>query len=482
MIAGWMAHAIAVSGLLGTAAWLTEPILRGRRRPARLAWSAALVLSLLVPLSTFLLTRLQSGDAPAPGGAASLLSLTLMTRGAEALPTLASRLEAAGPWLLGTWLLASTALAVALAGGLFRLSKRARRWPTALLGEDEVLLSDGFGPALLGIRSPRVVLPRWTLGLEADRLRLVLLHEEEHRRAGDGLLLLAGTLAVVLAPWNAALWWQLRRLRAAVELDCDARVLHRGTPPAAYGALLFALGTHTPGLPFSVAALSASRSLLERRLSMIVRGTRPRGPVGTILATAAAALLVFGACEAPSPTGVRPIGGDPDARAGSPTPPAGTVHAIVTDAAGPQPMVFVDGERIPGGVPAGLDPADIDRIDVVKGEAAIRLFGPDAKDGVIQVFTKAASGDTIRVDTMRADTIRADTTPAGVLRRSTPGGATSAKALPADASVYLDGTLFEGDVSTLDPTTIARIDVVKGGPAGSIIRITTKKAAGGGEE
>jgi len=462
LIAGWMAYALAVGGLLGAAAWLTEPVLRGLRRPARLPWSAALVLSMSIPLSTFLLVGLGPGSDSAPVPAASLLSLSVVSRDSGALPSLASRLDAAGPWLLAAWLVASTTLAVALAGGLLRLSRRARRWPSAVLGEGEVLLSDGFGPALLGVRAPRVVLPCWTLGLEAGRLRLVLLHEEEHRRAGDGRLLLAGTLAAVLAPWNVALWWQLRRLRAAVELDCDARVLRLGTPPAAYGALLLELGTHVPGLPFSVAALSASRSLLERRLRMIVRGTKPRGPVGTFLAAGAAALLVFGACEAPSPTGVRPIGGDPDARASTPAPPSGNVRALVADASGSQPMVFVDGERTPGGVPAGLDPADIERIEVVKGAAAIRLFGPEAKDGVIQVFTKERTAEAAPLEAVPQ--------------------AESAAGIPADATVYLDGTLFQGDVATLDPATIARIDVVKGGSAGSIIRITTKKAAGGGGE
>jgi hypothetical protein len=474
LIAGWMAYAVAVGGLLGAAAWLIEPVLRGRRGPARLPWSAALALSTVIPLSTFLLVGLGPGPDAASAPASSLLSLAAVGRESLALPSLAGRLDAAGPWLVAAWLVASTTLAVALAGGLLRLSRRARRWPSAMLGEGEVLLSDGFGPALVGIRAPRVVLPSWTLGLEADRLRLVLLHEEEHRRAGDGRLLLAGTLAVVLAPWNVPLWWQLRRMRAAVELDCDARVLRRGTPPAAYGALLLELGTHVPGLPFSVAALSASRSLLERRLSMIVRGTRPRGPVGTFLAAGAAALLVFGACEAPSPTGVRPVGGDPEARAGTLTPGSGSVHYIVEGAAGAQPMVFVDGQRAPGGVPAGLDPADIERIEVVKGAAAVRLFGPEAKDGVIQVFTKAGSADTIRADTIRADPAHADA------RREIPGTA-SVRGTPTDATVYLDGALFEGDVSTLDPATIARIDVVKGGSTGSIIRITTKKAAGGGE-
>jgi len=99
-------------------------------------------------------------------------------------------------------------------------------------------------------------------------------------------------------------------------------------------------------------------------------------------------------------------------------------------------------------------------IEVVKGAAAIQLFGPEAKDGVIQIFMK--------------DGASAASAPDAVPQAEPAGG------IPVGAMVYLDGALFEGDVSTLDPATIARVDVVKRVTAGSIIRVTTKKAAGGG--
>ena len=38
-------------------------------------------------------------------------------------------------------------------------------------------------------------------------------------------------MAVVLMPWNLPLWWQWRRLRFAIEVDCDARVLASGRIP-----------------------------------------------------------------------------------------------------------------------------------------------------------------------------------------------------------------------------------------------------------
>ncbi|NUQ10962.1 MAG: SusC/RagA family TonB-linked outer membrane protein [Gemmatimonadaceae bacterium] len=66
-----------------------------------------------------------------------------------------------------------------------------------------------------------------------------------------------------------------------------------------------------------------------------------------------------------------------------------------------EPIVFVDGVRINtagGGVPAGgggsvsrlddIDPTSIDRVEVLKGAAAATLYGTEASNGVIQIFTK----------------------------------------------------------------------------------------------
>jgi bla regulator protein blaR1 len=43
--------------------------------------------------------------------------------------------------------------------------------------------------------------------------------------AHDPLLPRVAQLMVALAPWNLPAWWQLRRLRFAIQVDSDARVL-----------------------------------------------------------------------------------------------------------------------------------------------------------------------------------------------------------------------------------------------------------------
>lgn len=74
-----------------------------------------------------------------------------------------------------------------------------------------------------------------------------------------------------------------------------------------------------------------------------------------------------------------------------------------------EPIVFVDGVRINtagGGMSAGgggtvsrlddIDPSSIDRVEVLKGAAAATLYGTEASNGVIQIFTKKGSSGTAR--------------------------------------------------------------------------------------
>ena len=56
-----------------------------------------------------------------------------------------------------------------------------------------------------------------------------------------------------------------------------------------------------------------------------------------------------------------------------------------------QPIVYVDGVRVDG-MP-DLDPDDIERIEVLKGAAAIELYGEDASNGVVEIFLKDATTD-----------------------------------------------------------------------------------------
>jgi hypothetical protein len=146
-----------------------------------------------------------------------------------------------------------------------------------------------------------LVFPFWTLTLDDRQRRLMLAHEEEHVRARDPWLLAAAGFALVAVPWNVAAWWLVRRLRLAVEMDCDARVLGRGRDVASYGALLLAVGGRASRRLIGAAALGEPASFLEQRIRSMTAAVPHRylRQAAGLVAIAAGALVL--ACEAPRP-------------------------------------------------------------------------------------------------------------------------------------------------------------------------------------
>ncbi|MEX2570975.1 MAG: M56 family metallopeptidase [Gemmatimonadota bacterium] len=204
-------------------------------------------------------------------------------------------------WIAAAWGATSILLSVVLVGSMLRLGRRVREWPEETLLGRRVKVSPGVGPATLGLLTPTIVVPRWALDLPRHELEMVLRHEGEHVRRRDTLLLAIGILAAIACPWNPAVWWQVRRLKAAVELDCDRRVLRHGVPAATYGDLLFRLGSRGRLGSLAVPTMAGSTSLLERRLT-VMRKMQGRTSISTALsATAVALLLVAVACTSEAP-------------------------------------------------------------------------------------------------------------------------------------------------------------------------------------
>lgn len=57
-------------------------------------------------------------------------------------------------------------------------------------------------------------------------------------------------------------------------------------------------------------------------------------------------------------------------------------------------LVFLDGKRLPAESLSQIDPKEIVRIEVVKGQAAVRAYGEAGRAGVISIFTRAGQGDS----------------------------------------------------------------------------------------
>lgn len=310
MTSSWMLYCAVLAGMLGGGALAAERALHSFGRPTRWAWVVAVVLSAALPFASPYLGGLRTAlFAPAPAvtlgeGTAEVVRLA---SAAPAPPPggLREILLRADGLLLPAWLAAS--LLLLLGGGVLaaRIHLRRRGWRSETVDGERVLVSPRTGPAVVGFLRGRIVLPEWVLAWDEPRRRLVLEHEREHVRAHDPLLLLLALAAVVLVPWSPALWWQLRRLRLAMEVDCDARVLHRLPDVRGYGMLLLEVGRLASSGRLPAAAMSEPTSFLERRIHMM---TSPRNARRLRVAALAAGLcLAVAATAVALPAPLSPI-------------------------------------------------------------------------------------------------------------------------------------------------------------------------------
>lgn len=114
-----------------------------------------------------------------------------------------------------------------------------------------------------------------------------------------------------------------------------------------------------------------------------------------------------------------------------------------------QPLVVVDG-IIAGRSTAGIDPLDVERIEVLKGAAAAAHYGSRAQGGVIEITTKRRPPDPDPVE--------------------------------AQPLLVVDGVISDGNLGDIDTRDVVDIRVLRGpaaslvaGPRGTagIIRVTT---------
>ena len=199
-------------------------------------------------------------------------------------------------WHLASWLLIAWGVAsVARVSWIVWRSFRSRGAPEspAVVDGVPVLVTSSVGPATVGVLRPRVLVPRWVLALPTLQRRYVIRHEDEHRKANDARLLFVASLMLVLAPWNLALWWQLRRLHLAIEMDCDTRVVAALGNASAYGEMLLEIAQSAGGGMRLQPALLGGMGSLERRLTALLSPTPLRTMQRFLLPVAAIALVLL---------------------------------------------------------------------------------------------------------------------------------------------------------------------------------------------
>lgn len=287
MITSWMLYALAVAGLVTIAAFVLDRALASRGRATRGVWALAIALSVLIPIIGAIprevFTRSHGRDVAPFTITVAAPQAIVITGDSTSRGAIVSRA------LIALWAGASVLLLLRLALATRSLRRMQRQWRPGEVDGIPVHLSSDVGPAVIGLGPMHVVLPEWILALDTPHRALVLRHEQEHREARDPYLLFGSAVAVALMPWNPALWIQSERLRLAIEMDCDARVLRAHPTPERYGLLMLAIAQRRSIAPVLFAPmLSEPTTHLERRIVAMrstYRLTRLRAYAATAFST-----------------------------------------------------------------------------------------------------------------------------------------------------------------------------------------------------
>jgi beta-lactamase regulating signal transducer with metallopeptidase domain len=324
-VVGWMVYTIVISGVVLLAALAAHDAQRASLRAVRWVWLAAIASIIALGASAPFRDRdvvASQGDAGIPSQEKGKLVTAglgdgarywaLKARDAVSAPlrlTLQSTQMLTGPIpapvhqaVALLWLGTSAALVLVFLTTWHGVVRRVRHFPREQIAGMRVRIAPRTGPAVVGLVLPEIVVPAWLKSRPLHEQRMALIHEWEHIRAADQWLLAAACGAVALMPWNPALWYALARLRLAVEIDCDRRVLRGGVPAETYGSLLIELSALRQSLPAVMPAFPGTASHLERRLlAMTERSVRfrfSRRIAGVVIA----ATILITACESRLPT------------------------------------------------------------------------------------------------------------------------------------------------------------------------------------
>ena len=479
-IASWMFFSTLVGCAVTIAALAGHDVLRISNRPTRWIWIGSIgiiaVLTIAAPFRDRAAKTISNpGTAELPqnfSNPANTLDdgrmMIVRVREAVIAPIVitlhrAQKVIAAAPAtvfqvLVLSWVVGSLTLMMILVLSYRRMKKHVRELRHVQINGVAVRVSPATGPAVIGLVSPEIVVSEWLTRRPIHEQQLAVAHEVEHIRAGDPWVLVIACSVVALMPWNPVLWYCLSRLRLAIEIDCDRRMLHRGVRIENYGTLLIDISAIQRALPLVFAAFPGSHSHLERRLVAMtehsVKSKLLRRVATAFIGTAA----LVAACESNLPTTAELQ--DMDAAA---------VEKRASDAGmlnGSPVQYVVDGKVVEASVANALTPEEIASISVAKGK-------PDMPSEIrIMTFhpSTAGAGAVTQTGAVETSTIRLRPT---LEKRAFEG------------LLIVDGVIANASaLSTISPDKIASMEVVKSGAATAkyrdpraakgVILITTK--------
>lgn len=289
-------------------------------------WTAALVLSLLMPIAVVYLPSWVQVSLPWetteswPRDEPALVKPDVRHANAEPvvsgprhdeLSTAPRETRAAWPTAMILWLIGALGVLLrnALAHvGLIRWVRKSRpdlspAWAATLRRAANeagfrrplrVLESDHISsPCTFGLLRPVVLLPAAGADWPELQRRFTLLHEFAHVRRLDYLTTQVASLACAVHWYNPLVWFAAGQARKLQEQASDDAVLNAGGTPSDYAQFLVGLagGWRRQSPAFSAAVGMVQRSQLHGRVTAILDASRARLPLGGLALVTALAPL-----------------------------------------------------------------------------------------------------------------------------------------------------------------------------------------------
>jgi beta-lactamase regulating signal transducer with metallopeptidase domain len=458
-IASWMFFSALIGCAVTIAALAGHDLLRISNRPVRWIWIASIgiivALTIAAPfrnraagaMSDQRIVALPDGGANAANALDDGRTMIVRVRDAVIAPlalTLnrAQRVIAGAPVivlqaLVFTWAVGSLTLILVFFLSYRRMMKHVRELRRVEIDGVLVHVSPSAGPAVVGLLPPEIVVSEWLTKRPFHEQQLAVAHEMEHIRAADPWTLVVACSAVALMPWNPALWFCLSRLRLAIEIDCDRRMLQRGVRIENYASLLIDISAVQRAMPLVFAAFPGSHSHLERRLIAMTERTVSSKSLRRIATGFIGTAALITACESNLPT---------TAEVEHMDAAAVERRASVAGMLNGGPVQYVvDGKAVEAAVANALTPEKIFSVSVTKGKAGapneirIATLDPSAGQSVQRGGESAPS--TIRIR---------------------PAGEKSA----FEGLLIVDGVIQNAStLNTIPPDRIASLEVMKSAAA-----------------
>lgn len=314
-------------------ALVADRLLRGRLRPGlRMALFVAVLVRALLPVD------LRSPIGAVPGTTPEIvdaLPTTIATATARVEPLIVrgavdapAEIDVVGIAVVVTYAAGVLALLALVVAQLLR-QRHLCRASAAVVERDglpSVLVHDEAGPMVVGIRRPRIVVPRGLFhGLAPDLLDAVLRHETAHVRHRDPWSALALAIACAIAWPIVPVWIAAGRIRLLMELRADEAVLDGVTPTTlrAYRKLLLSLAARPMVLAGFAPALGPVTALAARLHAMAERARAPWLVQVVFVVPLALALVGLAARQPDAPAS----GPEPTGQTVTPTPLASSAVA-----------------------------------------------------------------------------------------------------------------------------------------------------------